>query len=141
MTGRRAVDHDEVVGTRSLELLDLAEHHDVVDPGRGRADHVDHAGSIQSFGDPGEPVVAEVLVEGVGCGNRHHLEVGDQFRQGRLAVEFDDQHTQTLPRCGAGDDSRYRGLPHTPLARHHDDSSGGQRLQRIFALRRHLCAD
>jgi len=61
--------------------------------------------------------------------------------RGISSFEFDHEDTLTGARCGASDHSRYRGLPDTPLARHHDDSGGGQRLQRIFALRRHLCAD
>ena len=43
--GRRAVDDDQVPLARPLELLDLAEHDEVVDARRGRADHVDHAGA------------------------------------------------------------------------------------------------
>ena len=66
----------------ALELLDLAEHHDVVDPGRGRADHVDHAGRRQVPGDAPEAVVAQVLVE---RRRRRELEARRRRRTGRRA--------------------------------------------------------
>ena len=46
---------------RPLELLDLAEHDEVVDAGRGGADDVDHPTRRQPLGDPREAVVVEVL--------------------------------------------------------------------------------
>ena len=141
MPGRRAVDHDQVVVTGSFELLDLAEHDDVVDPGRRRPDDVDHPRAVQSLGDAGESVVAQVLVERVRRRDRQHLDVGKEFGERRLPVEFDHQHAATRIRCGTGDHSRYRGLPHTALARHHDDAGSSQRLQRELALWRHLCED
>ncbi len=141
VTGRRSVDDDQVVLAGAFELLDLAEHDDVVDPRRRRADDVDDTGAVQSLGDAGEAVVAEVLVERVGRRDRQHLDVGQQLGQRRLAVEFDDQHAASGIRCGTGDHSRYRGLPHTALARHHDDAGSSQRLQRELALWRHLCED
>ena len=136
-----AVDHDEVVLAGAFELLDLAEHDDVVDTGSGGTDHVDHTGAVEPLGDPGETVVAEVLVERLGRRDRQDLEVGKQIGQRRLAIEFDDEDATPRIRCGTGDHSRYRGLSHTAFARHHDHAGSSQRLQRELALWRHLCED
>jgi hypothetical protein len=96
---------------------------------------------FKPLGDAGESVVAQVLVERFGSRDGEHVDVGNQRGERRLAVELDDEHTAPRIRCGASDHSSYRGLPHTTLARHHDDAGSSQRLQRELALWRHLCED
>ena len=63
MAGGRTVDHDQVVVAAALELLDLAEHHDVVDARARRGDHVDDPAAGQTLGHPGQTVCVEVLAE------------------------------------------------------------------------------
>ena len=113
----------------------------VVDARRRRADHVDDAGAVQSLRNPREAVVAQVLIERFGSRDGKHLDAGEQIGERRFAVEFDHEHALARVRCCTGDHSRYRGLPHTALARHHDDAGSSQRLQRELALWRHLCED
>ena len=48
-----------------LELLDLAQHQDVADPGDGGGDDVDDPGRDEPARDPMEPVVAQVLEQRV----------------------------------------------------------------------------
>ena len=50
--GRRPVDHDQVVLAAAFELLQLAQHHDVVDAGCGGGHHVDHTAAGQALRDP-----------------------------------------------------------------------------------------
>ena len=67
--------------------------------------------------------------------------VTHQRRQRRLPVELDDEHTKSPIGCRAGQNRGYRGLPDATLASNDDNMGVGQELQRIHALRRHLCAD
>ena len=67
--------------------------------------------------------------------------VADQPAQRGLAVELDDEHTKSLIGCRSGQNRGYRGLPDATLASNDDNMGVGQELQRIHALRRHLCAD
>ncbi len=67
--------------------------------------------------------------------------VAHQRGQGRLAVELDDEHTKSPIGCRASQNRGYRGLPDAPLASNDGNVGVGQELQRIHALRRHLCAD
>lgn len=149
MARGRAVDHDEVEVLRSLERFDLAEDNDIIDTWRRGADHVDHARLVQPLRDPGETVISEVFVQSVGGRNVNHLNgsgpvlglTAEQLVERRLAVKFDDKDTSSVTTGRAGDHSRYRGLPDTPLARNNDNICCGQRLQRTLVFRRHLCAD
>jgi len=121
----------------ALQLLDLAEHDDVVDARGGGGDHVDDAGRRQALGDPPEPVLAQVLGERLRCRDLLVREGAGQLPQHRLAVELDDQHP--VPRSGGRvrQDGRYRGLSHATLPGHDRDPEQA----RIDGLRRHPCAD
>ena len=66
--------------------------------------------------------------------------VADQLGQRRLAVELDDEHAKSSIGCCSGQNCGYRGLSDAALASHDDNMGVGQELQRIHALRRHLCA-
>ena len=139
MTGCGPVDDDVVVPTAALELLDLAEHDQVVDARAGRRDDVDDAARPQARRDRPQPVVVEVLRERRGGIEVHDLETGEELLERRLAVEFDDQHLPTRTGCRSRQNSGYRGLPDAPLAGHDGHAGVGDELQWIF--RRHSCAD
>lgn len=158
MSGGRAVDNDDVIFATLFVLLDLAEHHHIVDPRCGGTDHVDDARFVQSLGNALETMVSEVLVEGISGRDMNDFKsatrrvsagtatitivvAAKEFVEGRLAVEFDHENTSSVTAGRASDDSRYCCLPYTPLARHNDNIRGGQRLQRTLMFRRHLCAD
>ena len=136
MAGGRAVDDDDVPVAAALELLDLAEHDDVVDAGRGRRHDVDHARRRQSAGHPPEPVLAQVRLQRHRAGDRPRtgceptsLRPGgrpDELGQHRLAVQLDDQDPQPGVGRGAGEDCRYRGLADASLARHDRDAGGSE---------------
>ncbi len=116
----RAVDDDGVPVATALELLDLAQHHDVVDTRCGGAYNLDHAARRETLGGAGEPVIAEVLVERGGCIDRLERETRDQLVERRLAVELDDEHASDLRRQPR---ERSQPLPWScqhPLSRHHD---------------------
>ena len=141
MAGGGAVDDDDVPVPAAFELLDLAEHDDVVDAGRRGGDDVDHAGRRQPLGDPTEAVFAQVLLE---RGRRRDLlavDVADEVAQHGLAVELDDEHAVPGRGGGTGENGRYRGLADTPFAGHDRHARGGQQRRWIDELRRHLCAD
>ena len=142
MTGRRPVDDDQVVLAATFELLQLAQHHDVVDAGRGGGHDVDHTTAGQPFRDAAQAVVVEVLGQRGGRRQRQQLDVvAHQRPQRGLAVELDDEHSKSLVDCRTRQNSSYRGLPHTALAGHDDQPGGAEELSWIQALRRHLCAD
>ncbi len=142
MAGSGTVDDDQVVAAGLFELLDLAEHDDVVDAGRRRSHHFDHAARGQPFGDATETVDLEVFGQRRRGGERQTVDVvADQRGQGGLAVELDDEHTKSPIGCRTSQNRGYRGLPDAPLASNDGNVGVGQELQRIHALRRHLCAD
>ncbi len=64
------VEQDQVDGARPFELLDLAEHEDVLDAGRRGGDHVERTASHEPVREPAHAVVDEVLEQGVGRGDR-----------------------------------------------------------------------
>ena len=113
VSGGRTVDHDQVPLPGSLELLDLAEHDDVVDAGRGGADDVDHAARCQPLGDPREAVLAEVLVERVAGGDRADL---DARAGGRRAPAC--RRARRRARAGPRRLPRARGQPLRWSCRH-----------------------
>ena len=141
MPGRRPIHDDDVPFTAALELLDLAEHDDVMDAWSGGRHDVDHPGSREPLGDAPEPVIAEVLLQGLGGGDLLARELAEQLRQHRLAVELDGEHALTGIRGRPGQDRRYRGLADPSLPRHDRHSGGGQQRYWIDGFRRHLCAD
>ena len=142
MTGGRTVDDDDVPLAAALELLDLAEHDDVVDARRGGGHDVDHAGRRQPAGDAPEAVLAQVGLERRRRRRSPRTATSPtSSAQHRLAVELDGEHAQAGVGGRSGEDCRYRGLADAPLARHDGDASGGQLRHRIDELRRHLCAD
>jgi len=141
VTRGRSVDHDEVVAAGLLQLLDLAQHDDVVDAGRRRGDHLDHPARGQAFGDATETVGLEILGQRRARRQRQALDVGaDELGQRGLPVELDDEHTKSLFLCCSGQNCRYRCLPDATLAGNDGNVGIGQELQRILARRRHLCA-
>ncbi|MEZ5250795.1 MAG: hypothetical protein R2713_16775 [Ilumatobacteraceae bacterium] len=141
MPGGRPVDDHQIVLAAAFELLQFAEHHDVVDPRRRRRHHVDDAAGGEPLRDPLHPVRLEILGEGVGCGERQVRQVAHQIGELRLAVEIDREHPQPGVECSARQNCRYRGLPDPALAGHDDQPGGGQELPWIQPLRRHSCAD
>ena len=93
------------------------------------------------FATRAQTVGLEVLGQRGRGRERQTRDVGaDQARQRRLAVELDDQHPKSLIDCRSRQNRGYRGLPDTALASHDGNMGVGQELQRIHALRRHLCA-
>ncbi len=82
VAGGRAVEHDELgrVGSpgrgRPLQLLDLAEHEDVLDTRSGGGDHVECARGDEPAGYPAHPVVLQVLEQGVVGGHGAGPDVG-----------------------------------------------------------------
>ena len=95
----------------------------------------------QPLGDAPEAVGVEVLGQ---RGRRRERQaadiVADQSGQRRLAVELDDEHAKSAIGCRSGQNRRYRGLADATLASNDGNVGVGQELQRIHALRRHLCA-
>ena len=65
MAGRGRVEKDQVDLARSFELLDLAEHEDVLDARRRGGDDVERAAPHEAVREPAHPVVVEVLEQGV----------------------------------------------------------------------------
>ena len=66
VAGGGRVEHDQVGRAGPLELLDLAEHEDVLDAGRGGGDDVERAARCTSrLRDPAHAVVLEVLEQRV----------------------------------------------------------------------------
>ena len=69
--GRRSVDDDEVGTAREaradepFDLLDLAEHEQVLQAWHGSGDNVERARVRQPAGDPAQTVAIEVLDQGV----------------------------------------------------------------------------
>ena len=59
------VEHDQVRDARKLELLDLAEDEDLPDARDRRRHDLEHPGRDEALGDALEPVVLQVLDEGV----------------------------------------------------------------------------
>ena len=96
----------------------------------------------QPLGDATETVGVEVFGQGRRRGERETVDVSaDQRGQRGLAVELDNEHTKSPIGCRASQNRGYRGLPDAPLASNDGNVGVGQELQRIHALRRHLCAD
>ncbi len=66
---------------------------------------------------------------------------GSRRAERGLAVELDHQHPKSSTDCRTRQNCGYGGLPNATLAGHDGHLGGGEELQRIHALRRHLCAD
>ena len=141
VAGGRAVDDDDVPLAAALELLDLAEHDDVVDARRGRGHDVDHAGRRQPLGDPPEAVLAEVLLEGGRRRDRLARQAADQLGEDRLAVELDDEHALAGVGGRSGQTAVTVVLPTPPLPATIVTREAVSTRHWIDELRRHLCAD
>ena len=109
----------------ALELLDLAEHDDVVDARRSGGHDVDHPAADQPLGHPLEAVRVEVLGERVAGGDRLRRHIADERRAAPAC-------RRARPPACAGRDALQRGpkrrLPWS--CRHHlcrPRLSGGQR--------------
>ena len=142
VTGRGGVEHDQVGDARPLELLDLAEDQDVLDTGHRRRHDVDGPAVHQPLRHPPQPMVLEVLEQGVVGRERarphvglaaapawreHDLlvaEAGRAERRRQPALAFDLDHEGPEPgACGhQGERGRDRRLAHTALARNDDDA-------------------
>ena len=141
----------------ALELLDLAEHQDVLDAGRGGGHHVERPGRHQPARDARQPVVVEVLEQrGVGgeragphvgravgpaARREHHLVVAElalaEHRgQARLALDLDDQGRQTGEGGGPGQRGADRRLADPALPGHDDQPRCSEELFRIHSARR-----
>ena len=124
MAGGGRVEHDEVGVAAPLELLHLAEDEDVLDAGGGGGHDVEGAGGHEPLRDPRQPVVAEVVEQGLVGGQRagphlalagrsparrqHGLVVVERLLaehrgQARLALHLDDEGGQPDPSGGPGD--------------------------------------
>ena len=64
VAGGGGVEDEHVGRLGPLQLLDLAQHEDVADAGGGGGDDVERSGRHQALGDPGQPVILEVLEQG-----------------------------------------------------------------------------
>ena len=122
MAGGGGVEDDQVAVAGPLELLDLAQHEDVLDAGRGGGHDVERPGGHQAPGDPAHAVVLEVLEQGVVGGERAGPHVGRALGaagrrrsrprrsrgarrrtvgQARLALDLDDQGATDPARAAA----------------------------------------
>ena len=141
MSGRGRVEHDQVRGAGTLELLDLAEHEHLADAWDGRRHDLEHAARHQALGHTPQAVVLEVLHEGVVRGDHpaphapwpverlveHRFVVvegglqPEQARQPACVVELDHEHLE--PGIGRHPSERRRDgrLADTALAGDDDD--------------------
>ena len=147
VTGRRRVDHDEVVGALAHLVAELAHREDLLDPRRGVGHEVERAG--QRADAPQQrhlELEAQVLLERLLGVHGHAAEVGRQLagvevegtrleRVGQVALGVDLAHQRPLAPLGGqqgqrGGDAR---LAHTALARHEDQAA----IEQVDAVRVH----
>ena len=116
VTGGRAVDDDRVPVAAALELLDLAEHDEVVDARGGGGDDVDHPGGGEALGDPAEAVLTRRYSSSAsGCRQGEQRDIADQLGERRLAVELDGDGTPPGVGRRTSEKRRYRGLADSPF--------------------------
>jgi hypothetical protein len=158
MAGGGRVDHDEVGAVGPLELLDLPQHEDVLDPGYGRGDHVQGPRGHQPPGDAAHAVVLEVLEKGVvgregpgpdlgGAGQRRgedDLLVGEGIGvaegggKAALALDLDDEGGEPGFRRHPGQRRAHRGFADATLASDDEQPGLGAEPDRIHPSQ---CAD
>ena len=169
MAGRGSVGDHQIV--RSVgsgqpdEMLDLAEHEQVVDT-RSRTGHdVHHTGVHQSLGQTSQSLGGEIVLQRFtgrqsaqmdgaplagSAAAGHDVTVvrtasrrtrTEQCSQAGSTVKCHNQHAKSGIGCSGGQNSRYRCLADTPLAGHHEQTRTGEQSARIRIFRRHSCAD
>ena len=131
MTGCRAIDNDEVVVARHFELLELAEHHDVVDAGRGRGDDIDDSARCKPFRHTLEAVRIEVVGKGLGSSDREHLDrrIGEEVGDHGFAVKVNREDAKSCAGRRSRQYSRYRCLSDAALPSHYDKAGSAKELQ------------
>ncbi len=158
MPGRRRVEHQQVGVGRPLQLLHLPQHEDVLDARRRRGHHIQGAGGHQSLGDPGQPVVAQVveqsLIGGEGPGphlavtlpttasGQHRLVVGEgelpeHGGQAGLALHLDDQGGQPGLGRGPGEGGAHDRFAHAALPGHDEQPRCCEEAGRVHGRRRY----
>ena len=130
----------EVAIAAVLQLLDLAEHDDVVDARRGGGDDLDHAAGDQPLGDPAEAVGVEVLRQRVaGVSVRQPTSSPTSVGSAGLPSSSTTSTRSPRSRCRARQNCGYRGLPDTTLAGD-DDKRAAVRKCSGFTLFGGTCA-
>ena len=156
MSSRRTVDDHQIVWSvgpgQSGEMLHLSEHQQVVDSGRGTRDHVDHTRRHETFGQSGQTLGGEIILERLGCRQRSQMNgsgarrspmfahevalvggsvtrcTSEQHVETGTVVKCHNEHSMTPIGCSVGQNCRYRCLADTPFAGHHDQTRRGEQV-------------